>query len=105
MSRADGVPRRNATHPNPLRTNNMSDTPEPVSDRTYPVLPIKNTVLFPSLFLPLSVGRPASRAAIDAALATEDKTLLVVAQRDNDQEAPGLADLFPVGTTAVIKTM
>ena len=41
----------------------MSDTHEP-ADRTYAVLPIKNTVLLPGLFLPLSVGRPPSRAAI-----------------------------------------
>jgi ATP-dependent Lon protease len=82
----------------------MTHTPEP-ADRTYAVLPVKNTVLFPGLFLPLSVGRPASRAAIDAALSTEDKTLVVVAQRDNAQDAPGLADLFPVGTVAVIKKM
>jgi ATP-dependent Lon protease len=82
----------------------MSKTHEP-ADRTYAVLPVKNTVLFPGLFLPLSVGRPASRSAIDAAMATEDKTLVVVAQRDNDTETPGLADLFPVGTVGVIKKM
>lgn len=79
----------------------MSDTP----DRTYPVLAIKNTVLFPSLFLPLSAGRSASRAAIEAALATEDKTLVVVAQRDVNVENPGIDDLFAVGTVAVIKKM
>jgi ATP-dependent Lon protease len=82
----------------------MSD-PVVSADRNYAVLPIKNTALFPGLFLPLSVGRPASRAAVDAALATEDKTLVVVAQKNNDQEAPGLADLFPVGTVGVIKKM
>jgi ATP-dependent Lon protease len=83
----------------------MSDTPEPVADRIYPVLPIKNTVLFPSLFLPLSVGRPTSRAAIDAALATEDKTIVVVAQRDVNAVAPGLTDLYAVGTVATIRKM
>jgi ATP-dependent Lon protease len=38
-----------------------------------PVVPIKNTVLFPNLLMPLSVGRPKSVAAIQAALATEGK--------------------------------
>src|SRR5262249_45174467 len=47
-----------------------------------PVLPLKNTVLFPGLFIPLSVGRPQSLAAIEAALATEEKTFVVSAQRD-----------------------
>ena len=65
----------------------------------YPVLPIKNTVLFPGLFLPLSVGRAASRAAIEAALATEDKQIVVVAQRDADRDALALADVYPVGTS------
>jgi ATP-dependent Lon protease len=55
--------------------------------------------------LPLSAGRPASRAAIEAALATEDKTLVVVAQRDVNVESPGLDDLYAVGTVAVIKKM
>ena len=44
-----------------------------------PVLPLKNTVLFPYLLLPLTAGRPASVAAVDAALATEDKSILIVA--------------------------
>ncbi|HEX3150620.1 MAG TPA: endopeptidase La [Gemmataceae bacterium] len=83
----------------------MSDSPEPAADRTYPVLPVKNTVLFPGLFLPLSVGRPTSRAAIEAALATEDKTLVIVAQRDVERDAPGLAEVYPIGTLAIIKKM
>jgi ATP-dependent Lon protease len=70
-----------------------------------PVLPIKNTVLFPHLVMPLSVGRPASRNAVEAALASEDKTLLVVSQKSNEVEDPGQADLFTVGTRAVIKKM
>jgi ATP-dependent Lon protease len=40
---------------------------------TLPVLPIKNSVLFPGLLMPLTAGRPSSIAAIDAALASEDK--------------------------------
>jgi ATP-dependent Lon protease len=70
-----------------------------------PVLPIKNTVLFPYLLMPLAVGRPASRAAVEAALATEEKTLLIVAQRDDSVEEPMEKDLFTIGTRAVIKKM
>ena len=70
-----------------------------------PVLPIKNTVLFPHLLMPLSVGRHASRNAVEAALASEDKMLLVVSQKNNEVEDPGQADLFSVGTRAVIKKM
>jgi ATP-dependent Lon protease len=70
-----------------------------------PVLPIKNTVLFPQLLLPLSIARPTSRAAVDAALASEDKTLVVVCQKNAEAEEPGQSDLFTVGTRAVIKKM
>ena len=53
-----------------------------------PVVPIKNTVLFPNLLMPLSVGRPKSVAAIQSALATEGKEILVVTQRDSSVEVP-----------------
>src|SRR5258708_6358196 len=70
---------------------------------TLPVLPIKNTVLFPGLLMPLSVGRPRSMAAIQAALVTEGKEILVATQRDSAVETPEPSDLFPTATKAVIK--
>ncbi|MEX2261536.1 MAG: endopeptidase La [Bryobacteraceae bacterium] len=73
--------------------------------QTLPVLPIKNTVLFPYLLMPLAVGRPASVAAVEAALVTEDKEILVVSQRNNSVESPSQDDLYPIGTRAVIKRM
>jgi ATP-dependent Lon protease len=73
--------------------------------RSLPLLPLKNSVLFPHLIMPLSVGRPASVAAVEAALATEEKEIVIVAQRDSSVESPGLADLYQVGTKAVIKRM
>src|SRR5947209_7044197 len=80
-------------------------TQTPETTWTLPVLPLKNTVLLPSMFLPLAVGRPNTRAAVEAALATEDKVLVIVAQRDSNQDQPGLTDLYGVGTRAVIKKM
>lgn len=71
--------------------------------QAYPVLPIRNSVLFPNLILPLSVGRIASLAALDAALAAEDKTIVVVAQREPGTDDVGVADLYEVGTLATIK--
>ena len=79
--------------------------PSTPSAVTVPLLPLRNTVLFPHLFMPLSVGRPSSLAAIEAALATEEKTFIVAAQRENGSEQPGFADLYTVGTRAVIKKM
>src|SRR5439155_24586285 len=80
-------------------------TPVTEAVAVLPVLPLKNTVLFPGLFMPLSVGRPGSLAAIEAALATEEKTFLVAAQRDVAVEQPTLSDLYAVGTRAVVKKM
>ena len=70
---------------------------------TLPVLPIKRTVLFPGIMMPLTVGRERSIAAVEAAMKTEDKTILVVAQRDPSMEEPGLEELYTIGTKAVIK--
>ncbi len=80
-------------------------TPDNETVVTLPVLPLKNTVLFPHLFMPLSVGRPGSVAAVEAVLATEDKNLILVAQKDAQNEQPGPDDLFSVGTRAVVKKM
>jgi ATP-dependent Lon protease len=70
---------------------------------SLPVLPIKNTVLFPYIHMPFSVGRTTSVAALEAALATEDKEIVVVCQRDSADQAPEQDDLYPVGVKAVIK--
>jgi len=73
--------------------------------QTLPVLPIKHTVLFPFMLMPLNVGRPSSVAATEAALASEGKDIVVVAQRDASIENPSLTDLCSIGTRAVIKQM
>src|ERR687894_1635264 len=73
--------------------------------KVLPVLPLKNTVLFPHLLMPLSVGRSSSLAAVQAALATEEKEIVLVAQRDASNENPGQNDLYTVGTRAVIRKM
>jgi ATP-dependent Lon protease len=80
-------------------------TPTVQAVRTLPLLPLQNTVLFPTLFLPLSVGKPPSVAAIEAALANEEKTFVVLAVRNPAAETPTRDDLHRVGTRAVIKKM
>jgi ATP-dependent Lon protease len=70
-----------------------------------PLVPLKNSVLFPNLLMPLSVGRAASLAAVEAALATEEKEIVVVAQRDAGIDEPKQEDLYTIGTKAVIRKM
>jgi ATP-dependent Lon protease len=83
----------------------MSEAITPLVSWTLAVLPAKNTVLLPTTFMPLSVGRPPSAAAIEAALAHEEKALVVVAQKDAAPDEPAPGDLYAVGTRAVIKKM
>jgi ATP-dependent Lon protease len=70
---------------------------------SYPVLPLKSTVLFPHILIPVAVGRQQSVAATEAALALEDKILIAAVQRDAQVQSPGLEDLYPTATLAVVK--
>jgi len=79
--------------------------PESEQILILPLLPLKNSVLFPSVLMPLTVGRPLSMAAIEAVLAREDKELIVAAPRDASVDPPGPHDFFSIGTKAVIKRM
>jgi len=81
---------------------NLDDTDSTV---TLPVFPLKNSVSFPNMMLPITAGRPASIAAVEAALATEDKQIAIFTQRDATIEEPVAKDLYPVGTLCVIKRM
>jgi ATP-dependent Lon protease len=71
--------------------------------QVLPALPLKNTILFPGLLLPLSVGRESSIRAVEAALKTEEKEIILIAQRDPQVEAPQQDDLYTIGTKAVIR--
>ena len=75
----------------------------PLDVPTLPVLPLKNTILFPGLLLPLSVGRESSLKAVQSALTTEEKEVILIAQRDPQVEAPQQDDLYTIGTKAVIR--
>ncbi|MDQ2695159.1 MAG: endopeptidase La, partial [Pseudomonadota bacterium] len=77
----------------------------PAKPLAYPVLPLKNSVLFPHLLMPLAVGRAKSLAAVEAALSSEDKTLVVVSQKDGTEEEPDREGLYDIGTLAVIRKM
>jgi ATP-dependent Lon protease len=68
--------------------------------RTLPVLPVRDTVLFPHAVLPLTVGRESSVQLINSL--GEDKTIIVVAQREARVDAPQPTDLFAVGSLAVV---
>ena len=73
---------------------------ERVPARAIPILPVRDTVLFPHAVLPLTVGRESSILLIQAL--GEDKTVVVVAQRDAQVDNPQPSDLHHIGTLATI---
>ena len=79
------------------------DADLPIPD-ILPVLPLKDVVVFPFIILPLSVSREKSINAVDAALA-EQRIIMLVAQRDAQNDAPRPDELYPVGTVAAIMRM
>ncbi len=87
-------------------------TPAPAESRdqnisipdVLPAMALKDTVLFPFVMVPLSVGRDRSVAAVDQALA-ENRLILLLAQKDANLESPAAADLYDVGTVAGIMRM
>lgn len=68
---------------------------------SLPILPLKNTVLFPGVVVPITVGRDRSLALVKEAY-ENDKTIGVVAQKDEDVEDPDPQDLYKLGTVAQI---
>jgi ATP-dependent Lon protease len=70
----------------------------------YPVLPIRDVVLFPGVIIPLFVGRPRSLKVIETAL-LHDKKVFVAAQKKVDVDDPGLEDLCVTGTLCNILQM
>ena len=76
---------------------------EPVqqpSGKDIPVLPVRDTVLFPHAVLPLTVGRESSIQLINSL--GEEKTILVVAQREARVDSPQPTDLYSIGTLATV---
>src|SRR5258706_12754006 len=72
-----------------------------VVPETFPILPVRDTVLFPGAILPLTVGRESSLALVNS-LTDEEKYLGVIAQHDPRVEDPAAADLHKVGTFAKV---
>ena len=84
--------------------DNLRSDPEFRNDaneaRTLPLLPVRDTVLFPHAVLPLTVGRESSVQLINSL--GDDKTIIVVAQREARVDTPQPTDLYSVGSLAVV---
>jgi ATP-dependent Lon protease len=86
------ISERSPSNPKPLEPS--------AADRSLPVLPVRDTVLFPHAVLPLTVGRESSIQLINSL--GEDKTIIVVAQREARVDVPQPGDLYVLGTLATV---
>ncbi len=68
----------------------------------YPILPLRNIVVFPEMIAPLFVGRTRSIQALEAASLNSEGQILLVTQKDEDTEEPEADELYTVGTLATI---
>jgi ATP-dependent Lon protease len=85
----------------PLNENEGDDGAELIVPTELPLLPLRNTVLFPGVVLPITVGRDKSIKAVNDAYKA-DKLIGVVAQKDSEVEDPTVSDLEDIGTIARI---
>jgi len=85
----------------PLNENESDNGQETAIPSVIPLLPLRNTVLFPGVVLPITVGRDKSIKAVNDAYKS-DKLVGVVAQKDSEVEDPTVSDLEDIGTVARI---
>ncbi len=88
----------------PLNENEGDNNTDIVIPSELPLLPLRNTVLFPGVVLPITVGRDKSIKAVNDAYKA-DKLVGVIAQKDSNVEDPVVKDLEDIGTVAKIIKM
>ena len=69
------------------------------SSVSYPVLPLRDIVVFPHMIVPLFVGREKSVLALEAVM-KEDKSILLASQKDPSEDEPGPDGIYSIGTIA-----
>ena len=88
----------------PLNEDDSGNTDDQQIPEELPILPLRNTVLFPGVVIPITVGRDKSIKAVTDAYKA-DKLIGVVAQKDSSVEEPTISDLEDIGTVAKIAKM
>ncbi|SEP38908.1 ATP-dependent Lon protease [Rhodospirillales bacterium URHD0017] len=73
----------------------------PTVGTTYPVLPLRDIVVFPGMIVPLFVGREKSVKALEEVM-KDDKQILLIAQKNASQDDPGPEDIYTIGTLGTV---
>ena len=84
-----------------MATETPTKTPELT---TFPLLPLRDVVVFPHMVIPLFVGRPKSIKALDVAMEA-GKHILLVAQKSAAKDDPAAEDLYDIGSVATVLQM
>ena len=77
----------------------MSESDLETSSNTFPVLPLRDIVVFPHMIVPLFVGREKSVKALEAVM-KDDRQILLASQRDAAEDEPGEGDIYRIGSLA-----
>ena len=77
------------------------NTPLSSDITSYPVLPLRDIVVFPYMIVPLFVGREKSVRALEEVM-NKDKQIILVTQREANEENPGANDLYEIGTLGTV---
>jgi len=85
------------------------DAPAPVVDEEtigeLPLLPLRGVVIYPTMWLPITVGQPRSLRLVDYLVSRDEKLIALAASKDPELEEPGPDDIYQVGTIARIHRM
>lgn len=79
--------------------------PEINEETVYPLIPLRDVVVFPQMVTPLFVSRAKSIAAMEQALLRDDRLVILAAQKEPDCEEPTANDVYPIGTIAEVMQM
>lgn len=81
--------------------NTMAD----LDTTVFPLIPMRDVVVYPQMVTPLFVHRPKSISALEQALLRDDRLIVLIAQKDPETENPEESDLYSVGTLAEVMQM
>jgi len=91
----------NPTSPETEKTITHDDADIKIGNKNLPILPLRNTVIFPGVIIPITIGRAKSQRLIDEVL-KKDKQIGVITQKDSKIEEPSTNDFYRVGTMVTI---
>src|ERR1700739_1784487 len=105
MSEAASPRARQGRSSSPVSGVAGADSLADIASTVFPLIPLRDVVVFPQMVTPLFVSRPKSIAALEQALLRDDRLVVLVAQKDPECEDPHPEDIYQIGTLAEVMQM